>query len=425
MGEWNETCAFSRLPIQGGDKVMWMLLVQSRYLYEQDGRLNAGVYPDAFWVPRNLPVVGEYDTYGGIENVETGIVQEMALDMLRLDMVDKGRTSRMRIIGIPTPTRKNLTFDRLQGWLHEGCVRVDNNTVERIEAVKHMTVDRQIDELVRKSSKQKRDTDKKLFSGVSKMWRRAARLPVVPVPVIRIMILKEVWDYLCEMPPCREMFGNISFNTIRQHVGEFVDDLVRQREGRKQETKTLLDGLNKIHPVHDDALELGVIDLEKAKKNPGLEELKRSFYYLGCSGGPYSMSVGRQMEIAYEWVRDGTISEQDATTVFHRAIDFAAVSSHINELRITWAPQTGEGSQTSALDSHMRFAKFVAKQSYRTERASLIKRLEWKTEYRDKAKTKDRERCDEDIDTLEAEIRLLDADYSGKKLRRPGMGRTR
>lgn len=427
MGEWNQTCALSRLPIRSEDKVMWMLLVQSRYLYQRDGRLNAGVEPCAFWVPRCLPIMGEYDSYGRIDNAEPGILQDMVLDMFRLDMVDRKRDGRMKTLGTPALNRKNLTLALLQDWLHDGYVMVDQNAVEREEAIKQLALSQEIDKLVRKGSKEKRETDKKPFSGISKRWRRAAKLPVEAVPVVRIMILKDVWDHLCTMPICREMFGGFSFDDIRQHVDEFVADLVRQREERKQETESILGGLHKTYPVHDEVLDFGVIYPEKTAQNKGLEELKRSrsFYFLEQTGGPYSMSVGRQVKMARDGVIDGTISEQDATTIFHRAIDFAIVRSHVNELRITWGPQTGEGSQLTGLDSHMRFAKFVTKYAYETDRAGLVKNLEDEKQCLKRSKKKDRKRYYEDIEITESEIRLLDVDYTCKGLLKTKKGRSR
>lgn len=61
MGEWNETCLMTRLPILPGEAVMGLLLAR------RDAVLDRS-YPDGEYMPIGLPVLGEYDGYGGLED---------------------------------------------------------------------------------------------------------------------------------------------------------------------------------------------------------------------------------------------------------------------------------------------------------------------------------------------------------------------
>lgn len=63
MGCWNETCMLTNLPILTGDEVI-AFLIQRNYMP------NAGCNPDGNFRPITLPIVGRYDDYGGLEDIE-------------------------------------------------------------------------------------------------------------------------------------------------------------------------------------------------------------------------------------------------------------------------------------------------------------------------------------------------------------------
>lgn len=68
MGCWNATCGLSNLPIQAGDDVLLFVLAESK-LSSRD-RFGGGFsYPNGRYRPIGLPVHGQYNDYGGIENV--------------------------------------------------------------------------------------------------------------------------------------------------------------------------------------------------------------------------------------------------------------------------------------------------------------------------------------------------------------------
>jgi len=59
MGCWNETCALSSLPIQEGEEIVLVLLREP-------------CLPDFhnLYKPIFLPIIGTYNNYGGIENIQ-------------------------------------------------------------------------------------------------------------------------------------------------------------------------------------------------------------------------------------------------------------------------------------------------------------------------------------------------------------------
>lgn len=82
MGCWNETCALSNLPIIVGDRVKFLVL------------LNIGVagktyYYNDNYIPLCLPMSGEYDDYGAIENIEADEMTATFLSSQKFYMVDR------------------------------------------------------------------------------------------------------------------------------------------------------------------------------------------------------------------------------------------------------------------------------------------------------------------------------------------------
>ena len=69
MGCWNETCLMSNLPIMAGEKVAMMLL-SNRFADVNYGPTGVLTEHDDVWAPICFPIIGEYDDYGGIENVK-------------------------------------------------------------------------------------------------------------------------------------------------------------------------------------------------------------------------------------------------------------------------------------------------------------------------------------------------------------------
>ncbi len=84
MGCWSETCGFSHLPINHGDKVMCFVIAEKHYndgrLNSQDGPTRNYSSPDVPFEPWLFPVTAEYNDYGSIENVEDNFASKFLLD---------------------------------------------------------------------------------------------------------------------------------------------------------------------------------------------------------------------------------------------------------------------------------------------------------------------------------------------------------
>lgn len=89
MGCWNETCAVSKMAIYAGEPVRFLPIVQNAWHFEEQGGFpngesplllkgSSGVYISDLWVPFCLPIRGEYNDYGTIENIPENTQQDKA-----------------------------------------------------------------------------------------------------------------------------------------------------------------------------------------------------------------------------------------------------------------------------------------------------------------------------------------------------------
>lgn len=66
MGCYNGTCGLTNLPIRNGDKIVLFIM----RFHARRGEGGGGiVYPTDLYSPVTLPLYGEYNDYGGIENI--------------------------------------------------------------------------------------------------------------------------------------------------------------------------------------------------------------------------------------------------------------------------------------------------------------------------------------------------------------------
>ena len=123
MGSFDYTCAISGLAIGAGDKVRYMLVTQNPY---HRGRTAGGLVceMDGYWFPRTFPLRGEYDDYGGVENLQEGPQAATWLDGFRVDLVEKGWGDNSCH---DVPVAKSMTLANVLGAVQEGRVHVRPN----------------------------------------------------------------------------------------------------------------------------------------------------------------------------------------------------------------------------------------------------------------------------------------------------------
>lgn len=90
MGVWNGTCALSHLPICRGDPTRLVLLLEPD-VDENEPRAASFHTPSGLWAPYALPLLGQYDEYGGVRDIPFDWKAETALALLRTDVLEYDR----------------------------------------------------------------------------------------------------------------------------------------------------------------------------------------------------------------------------------------------------------------------------------------------------------------------------------------------
>jgi len=70
LGNFNAACSISSISIGGGDSVVYIPLEISKYPYKISDGNNFLIYSHCFYSPVTLPIFGDYDDYGRVENIK-------------------------------------------------------------------------------------------------------------------------------------------------------------------------------------------------------------------------------------------------------------------------------------------------------------------------------------------------------------------
>ena len=118
MGDFSYTCAISKLPIEGGDAVRYLLLSASPYV----GELQCS--PNSAWFPRSFPIKARYNDYGSVQDAEEGIGRDLWHEALKIDLmpVGVGENSCHDV-----PTSKGMSWEELLNALQERRILVRHN----------------------------------------------------------------------------------------------------------------------------------------------------------------------------------------------------------------------------------------------------------------------------------------------------------
>lgn len=105
MGCWNETCMVSNMPIEYGEEVVMLII--------QENRLDSnGAYYNSYWFLCSV-MFGEYNDYGGIENVYNS---DFALEWLKDNLMSREQGENRFHDHAVTPD--DIDIEKLNKWFH-------------------------------------------------------------------------------------------------------------------------------------------------------------------------------------------------------------------------------------------------------------------------------------------------------------------
>ncbi len=87
MGSFNAVCIVSGLPIEGGDKVRYLVLARSPFSPDGNDHVN---YVNGRWKLFGIPVRAEYNDYGSVTKMENGYAAGFLFAALRAHSIERG-----------------------------------------------------------------------------------------------------------------------------------------------------------------------------------------------------------------------------------------------------------------------------------------------------------------------------------------------
>lgn len=310
MGCWNETCAISNLPIRAGDPTYLVMLTNTPWEYK-DGR--TGCYFNDHWFLRALPVLGEYDDYGKIENWEENWIVDLINDQFKIDLVPNEQNSREELLGIPAQAVENINFDNILDWLREGNVKVRSGLGGAREELN----------------------------------------------VVKCLIRKDVWDLLLQMS-WKDWRNTYSHSKTEEDIRKYIEILLECHR-RTAHTK--------------DAWRFRS-EFENLVSDCWYENSFISPFYANPKPGP-TLTGGYEFFKRWidDRLINGDFSEEEAFQKYLKVGEVVHVELMLSSLRKSWCPTTGSGSQDQEWDQSLKFNLGVAKLAYREEMDSLSEEM--------------------------------------------------
>jgi len=89
MGSWNGTCGLTQMAIQRGEEVVCYIIAENAFYYRKDCYGGGFSYSKDLFKPVAIPIVGQYDEYGGLMNVDSkyDVVLEAFIDAIQSENV--------------------------------------------------------------------------------------------------------------------------------------------------------------------------------------------------------------------------------------------------------------------------------------------------------------------------------------------------
>ena len=317
MGCWNGTCMISNLPIISGEKIK-LILLHSHYGLKSVLNTSAYCYPNGILTPAFLALSGEYNDYGGIENMEedwnynviTKILKESFGEKIKTDgrITEEDWILEDALEGIE---RGNLSYF---GVLESDIARKKMGE-EGIKIYKQSKGWAMMDEKSKKGWEDIANLD------VSKKWRNA--------DLSFAMIRQDIWNYVCsmyrELPVYdRERENKSSYGEIPYHQS-LERDFARESGG--------INGL--LSKVNDKLLEFNSIFNPSYAGSGKLWGIKTYTKYM------FDASLDEKVNIFKLW------SEQNY------------VDSCLSHTRKGWMIQSGAGSQSDCWEDYIKLSEKI------------------------------------------------------------------
>lgn len=130
MGSWNGTCGISKMPIQYGDRVKLVLLKPTNH-YRSVSTGSGFCDASDMYTPLCLPITGEYNDYGCIENIdEQPELFDLIIKALRIP--DRNNIEDI-IAGISNNELENISYMLIHESVYNIMLDITKETPHRYD----------------------------------------------------------------------------------------------------------------------------------------------------------------------------------------------------------------------------------------------------------------------------------------------------
>lgn len=306
MGCWSETCAISNLPISAGELTYLIILTKNPFK-DKDGK--TGCYYNDHWFLRALPILGEYDDYGRIENWEENWIHDLILEQFKLDLISEEQNEQGSTRGVPPLNVGNLTFANLIDWFKEGKVKVRSGV------------------------------------GIGRS----------ELPTVACLVRKDVWDTLLQMS-WADWQSMHSMQKMEEDIKKYMP-LYQEAYKKASSSKHSLGVCFEFDDlVSNTWFDNSFITRFRAYPKPGPTRY-----------GSYEFF---KKWVDDKLVKN-EITEEEAFRKYLKIGEVVHVESMLGILRKSWHPTTGTGSQDQDWEQNLKFNLNIAKIAFREEMSGL------------------------------------------------------
>lgn len=302
MGCWNETCGITQMPIHVGDPVVLVFLTKVDRHKENHGGF---CYANSIWTPKFLPVRGEYDDYGGVENIQENWNTAYIVDQLRLELTQ---------VRLAQPTPKS---DASYAETRSQCT-LDLDAFTVYDVLDQIHEDR--------------------------VWVPGQQ---ANLPVGWCMMHAWVWDHMTQVME-RDWRDNLTLDTVVAHGEAYYEAMLNKHAEIQSHADSVAMSLLFKYSRRD------LVDWE----NPFAmfsESGSRLDNYGTISGIRNYDDQLWKLAQSYTLVEDAQVQQ-----LIRSLAEFLVFTNNMSELRKFWSPQSGKGSQNSAHAAHLALHELCA-----------------------------------------------------------------
>lgn len=341
MGSWNATCNISQMAITPGTSVRVLFL--SRCLYTMDPanalRLNSsgcnskeGCYSTNFWFPRTVPLKAIYDDYGSVTDIDTiSLEYELFWAQLEKDFisVEEGKYN------ITKKLIQNKDWEQLWQVVSEGRLRV-NGYFGRD--------DQNMDE---------DEAGEKLDTGSA-------------LPVCAVFIREDVYQAMLKMPCLKNVYEPEDFeNRNSKYVNKEVNiEFCKSK---------LANYIKKIEVVNTKGPK--VKNFESICNVLTIENV-----FLAPMNPPFTLGISFYFEQIVNLIENGKIEKTDLkiNDLLTQIAEIQYIGFLFSELRKTWHPGTGRGSQSDPMGQAFLYYKAMMEIALTEYKKDAEENAEWR-----------------------------------------------